>query len=76
MDFKQENDFDHTDYTPIKNKFFDPERPRPIASAPIASAPKSTPPATHEHMCEILIETYNTSIIDYFSEELQDFHNC
>ena len=82
MDFKQENDFDHTDYTPIKNKFFDPERPRPIASAPIASAPiasapiasapKSTPPATHEHMCETLIETYNTSIIDYFSEELQD----
>jgi len=91
MDFKQENDSDYSMYyTPIKNRFIDPERSiasapiasapiasapiasAPIASAPIASAPKSTPPAAHEDMCERLIETYNTSIIDYFSQEFQD----
>jgi len=96
MYFKQENNSGYITpsysmyYTPIKNRFIDPERSiasapiasapvasapiasAPVASAPVASAPNSTPPAAYEDMCERLIETYNTSIIDYFSQELQD----
>lgn len=68
-----------SDYSDVYREFdeemmMDKTEESPIASAsasvPIASAPMHS--VTQAKMCEILIETYNTSIIDYFRPELLD----
>jgi hypothetical protein len=61
------------DYDDVYGEFdmMDRTEESPFASVPIASESASVHSVTYEDMCKILIETYNTSIIDYLSPELQ-----